>query len=73
MSALLVGCCAILEHPLKLLPELMFSVFVNANGVFKPFQQHLSLCSGTAACAETSENALLAGYIVSSSFDVLLR
>jgi len=41
--------------------------------MFKPFQQNLPLCSRTVAFAETSENALLASYIVSSSFDVLLR
>ena len=63
----------VLEHPLQLLPELLFGVLVNANGMFKPFQQHLSLGSTTAAFAETSQNALLASYVGSSSFDVLLR
>jgi len=72
MSAALIGYTAILEHPLQLLPELMFGVFVNANGVFKPFQQHLCLGSGTTAFAETFQNALLARYAGSSSFDVLL-
>jgi hypothetical protein len=62
-----------LTTPLKLPPELVFCLLVNANRMFKPFQQHLPFCSRTVAFAETSENALLASYIVSSSFDVLLR
>ena len=53
MSVMLIGHRCVLEHPLQLLPELLFGVLVNANGMFKPFQQHLSLGSRTAAFAET--------------------